>query len=291
MADTYTSSLRIAQQEIGANENTWGTINNAALARLDQAIAGIVGISVAGSNITLSTANNADDEARNAVIVLNGTPGATRTITFPNVEKITWVYNNTDSTMTLTSGAGSNVDVLAGFVACIFTDGATNTSALVNVNARISGNIVFPASQNASSNANTLDDYEEGTWTPTLGDGTNNYTLDFQSGHYQKVGIWVQLHGFGSWTSIGSAGASQLRMGGLPFTSSADFNNYSVTLGHLDGVDTTATLNQIVARIGPSGTAIGFARLNDNAGATNLPANSSSASGSVWVGGSYRATA
>lgn len=31
------------------------------------------------------------------------------------------------------------------------------------------GQIVFPATQNASSNANTLDDYEEGTWTPTVG--------------------------------------------------------------------------------------------------------------------------
>ena len=29
--------------------------------------------------------------------------------------------------------------------------------------------IAFPATQNASSDANTLDDYEEGTWTPTLG--------------------------------------------------------------------------------------------------------------------------
>jgi hypothetical protein len=230
MADTYTNSLRIAQQEIGANENTWGTINNAALARLDQAVAGIVGISVAGSNITLSTANNADDEARNAVIVLNGTPGATRTITFPNVEKVTWVYNNTDSTMTLTSGAGSNVDVLAGFVACIFNDGAANTSALVNINARTSGNIAFPATQNASANANTLDDYEEGTWTPGLsfGGGTTGITYSSQTGTYTKIGdrvLWACrfiLSNKGS-----SSGAAQLT--GLPFTSNEFYSTPSLS--------------------------------------------------------------
>src|ERR1035437_2045665 len=33
------------------------------------------------------------------------------------------------------------------------------------------GQIKFPASQNASSDANTLDDYEEGTWTPADGSG------------------------------------------------------------------------------------------------------------------------
>ena len=36
--------------------------------------------------------------------------------------------------------------------------------------------ITFPATASASSNANTLDDYEEGTWTPTLG-GTATYNF------------------------------------------------------------------------------------------------------------------
>jgi len=33
------------------------------------------------------------------------------------------------------------------------------------------GQIKFPATQNSSADANTLDDYEEGTWTPTLPNG------------------------------------------------------------------------------------------------------------------------
>jgi len=51
------------------------------------------------------------------------------------------------------------------------------------------GQIAFPASQNASADANTLDDYEEGTWTPTKSGftegGGGSYTL---SGTYTKIG-------------------------------------------------------------------------------------------------------
>ena len=46
--------------------------------------------------------------------------------------------------------------------------------------------ISFPASASASSDANTLDDYEEGTWTPTLTSfgGTNLAA----TGYYTKIG-------------------------------------------------------------------------------------------------------
>jgi hypothetical protein len=50
--------------------------------------------------------------------------------------------------------------------------------------------ITFPATQSASSNANTLDDYEEGTWTPSLG-GTATYNR--QDGNYTKVGRLVNI--------------------------------------------------------------------------------------------------
>lgn len=52
------------------------------------------------------------------------------------------------------------------------------------------GQIVFPATQNASSNANALDDYEEGTWTPHLefGGSTAGQGYNIQTGYYTKVG-------------------------------------------------------------------------------------------------------
>ena len=46
--------------------------------------------------------------------------------------------------------------------------------------------ITFPATQSASSDANTLDDYEEGTWTPTC-----PTTLTTATGTYVKIGSVV----------------------------------------------------------------------------------------------------
>jgi len=72
--------------------------------------------------------------------------------------------------------------------------------------------IAFPATQSASADANTLDDYEEGTWTPTIvsGGGTISGT-----GRYTKVGRIVQF-------SIdaqlgGTRNGDVFIVGGLPF--------------------------------------------------------------------------
>ena len=80
--------------------------------------------------------------------------------------------------------------------------------------------ITFPATQSASSDANTLDDYEEGTWTPVLTDGTNNVsTYFYQFGGYIKVGRIVTINCTISVNNKGSLGAGTVYITGLPFTS------------------------------------------------------------------------
>ena len=79
--------------------------------------------------------------------------------------------------------------------------------------------ISFPATQSASSDANTLDDYEEGTWTPTISGssttGTTTYTS--QTGTYTKIGNLVEIRASVTWSA--ATGTGQILMGGLPFTS------------------------------------------------------------------------
>ena len=53
--------------------------------------------------------------------------------------------------------------------------------------------ISFPATQSASSNANTLDDYEKGTWTPNQGSGLTVVGTFSSSGQYTKVGRMVTV--------------------------------------------------------------------------------------------------
>jgi hypothetical protein len=73
--------------------------------------------------------------------------------------------------------------------------------------------ITFPATQSASTDANTLDDYEEGTWTPNVG-GTATYT--FQEGVYTKIGNTVFVRGQIIINSIGTGAVNNI--GGLPFS-------------------------------------------------------------------------
>jgi hypothetical protein len=86
------------------------------------------------------------------------------------------------------------------------------------------GQIVFPSTQNASSNVNTLDDYEEGSWTPVLTfDTPGNLSVSYtrQAGQYIKIGrlVFVEFSivtsAFTHTTAIGPA-----RITGLPFTAS-----------------------------------------------------------------------
>jgi hypothetical protein len=79
--------------------------------------------------------------------------------------------------------------------------------------------ITFPATQSASSNANTLDDYEEGTWTPTASSPQGgSITSYISSGTYTKIGRTVYLVGVVTLTNVGTA-SGQLFCDGLPFAS------------------------------------------------------------------------
>src|SRR5689334_3549832 len=63
-------------------------------------------------------------------------------------------------------------------------------SGLVDLSGAAAGQVKFPGTQNASSNVNTLDDYEEGTWTPGIGGsgGQSGQAYSIQVGSYVKIG-------------------------------------------------------------------------------------------------------
>jgi len=77
--------------------------------------------------------------------------------------------------------------------------------------------ITFPATQSASSDANTLDDYEEGTWTPVATPSSGSLTSYTSSGTYTKIGRSVVLQGIITITSLGTAGGT-FTVTGLPFS-------------------------------------------------------------------------
>jgi hypothetical protein len=117
------------------------------------------------------------------------------------------------------------------------------------------GQLKFPATQNASSDANTLDDYEEGTWTPSIG----SLTWSQVYGRYVKVGQIVYAD-FSLNTS--SAGSSAFSIGGLPFAAAAntagqtEYYAGTCELPHIGNFSLTSPSYGIFGRINAGTTSI-----------------------------------
>jgi hypothetical protein len=93
------------------------------------------------------------------------------------------------------------------------------------------GRLEFPATQNASSDPNTLDDYEEGTWTPALSrlGSAPSLTYTTQTGTYTKVGNMVTVTGTVTINAITSAGSTFNVLTGLPFSAGTTGCNGGLT--------------------------------------------------------------
>jgi hypothetical protein len=141
--------------------------------------------------------------------------------------------------------AGANTD--CAFTQAMTLDASGNLLvgvASANANGgvlQLKSGITFPATQVASSDANTLDDYEEGTFTPTIQGSTTTGvgTYVANTGRYTKVGNLVTFQVYIEWTA--HTGVGNMRIGGLPFTNTANFwagsvgyaNNIALTAGNI----------------------------------------------------------
>ncbi|MGP1665729.1 MAG: hypothetical protein ACTS5I_07455, partial [Rhodanobacter sp.] len=102
----------------------------------------------------------------------------------------------------------------------VFGTGPTD-AASVEARIRIpydAAGLQFPATQQASTNANTLDDYEEGTWTisATFGGASTLQTASASAGTYEKIGRQVRASARLKLTEKGSA-TGDAALAGLPF--------------------------------------------------------------------------
>jgi hypothetical protein len=158
--------------------------------------------------------------ATSGVTTVQATDAVTATITLPSV------------TTTLVGAATPS------FTTTIGVGGATASAS--------GAGITFPATQSASTNANTLDDYEEGTWTPSLLFGGNSVGMTYttRTGTYTKIGNVVTLTVSIDINAIGSSTGSAT-ITGLPFASpSGNASNAAATFAgwSLPGGSVTAPM-------------------------------------------------
>jgi hypothetical protein len=156
-----------------------------------------------------------------------------------------------------------------------------------------SGQIKFPATQNASGDANTLDDYEEGTYSPNLSFQSalsGSFTFTRNTSRYVKIGRLVHIQGWAAWSAKPSAG-NTLNMT-VPFTmESGDDPRGGIQIAYADGCFTgLTTIYQWAFRTENGGTVLIANYRNDSTtGVMNNSINASNllSSGGFMFSGTY----
>jgi hypothetical protein len=133
MPSSYTPSLRLVLPVTGELTGTWGdTVNNGLTELVEDAIAGTAAITMTDANLTLSTVNEAADQARCMFISLSGgSLTATRDVICPSVSKLYVVLNGTSGGQSIRfkTAAGNGVTIPNGSRALLYCDGTNVTAA------------------------------------------------------------------------------------------------------------------------------------------------------------------
>ena len=230
-----------------ANENDIRLVINNVIQRPGVSYA----YSATGTTLTLTSATLATDTMyavfigravqtvtppANINIQLADGTAAAPSLNFAN-DTNTGIFRPTTDEIALTEGGVEGMRLNASgnvqFAKNISIGGATPTTS--------GSGITFPATASGSTDANTLDDYEEGTWTPILADdpSAGNTATGAFSGFYTKIGRLVTLQATcGTITTTGMTGANTLYIRGLPFAiagstqlSAGAANFYNVVMG------------------------------------------------------------
>jgi hypothetical protein len=150
--------------------------------------------------------------------------------------------------MPITLNGSGTITGVSSLATALVNPVVTTTMGVGNATPAASGaGITFPAALSASSDANTLDDYEEGTFTPTDGSGAS-LSFTSNSGSYTRIGnmVFVRLIVIYPTTSnLSQAGII------LPFTSSSTAGNGGAFVSF-----TTTTVNPLWAYIPTSSNTV-----------------------------------
>ena len=147
--------------------------------------------------------------------------------------------------------------------------------------------IAFPACQAASSDANTLDDYEEGAWTPALNFGGGDTSITYSAnnlGTYEKIGRSVFYRGVIYLTNKGSSTGSA-SITGLPFTG---FSAYDSNTPSAIWAQEVSFANFIIVRKNNASATISVLEVTEAGSETAITNSEFTNNSIVAVNGHYR---
>ena len=218
------TQLGFIKQTDGENEGSWGdALNENLIDLLDDAIGGYVEVSVASGNVTLAFADGtADNNGRHAVIKFTGSPGTTRTVTFPDKQINYFIVNGSDSSVICTSGTGAaTVTIPTGMKDVIYIDGSDEVYSMFGTpHLSSSGNFTVDATTDIILDADGGDIFFKDGGT-TFGSATNTSgNLIIKSGTTTAV----------TFSGANATVAGNLSVGGdFDVTGSLDFSDADIT--------------------------------------------------------------
>lgn len=218
----------------------------------------IAGNVLVGSTMSV-TVSTGDIATAGQVVVTQGTITASK-----SAFQATATWNSgatvfTEFSLSITDTASNAASLIADWRVGGNTMFSVGKTGLVTT----TGQIAFPATQNPSANANTLDDYAEtASWTPSVG---GNATYVTQTGTATKIGrlVWfkaivtINVLGTGSTTTIS----------GLPYTPAA---NAAISVSSWN--NTASSLVSLLANVNTSGNIVLHGVTAASTSATATPA-------------------
>mgnify|MGYP003111397827 CR=1 FL=1 len=143
MASTYTTNLGIEKIGSGEQAGAWGNTTNNNFDLIDEAVNGVVSISVAGTTTkTVTTSNGSLSEGGRKVLIFTGSPGGDCTVTISpaEAEKMYFIDNQADQKLIIIQGTGHSspaagdgraVEIAAQSKGFIYADGGGGSNAKV----------------------------------------------------------------------------------------------------------------------------------------------------------------
>jgi len=182
--------------------------------------------------------------------------------------------------MAITLNGSGTITGVSSLATALVNPVVTTTMGVGNATPAATGSgITFPAAQSASSDANTLDDYEEGTWTPSFAGGTFTYVA--RNGTYTKIGNQVTVNLYINTNSVSGTAGNAVTITGLPFSLSStmrvpvpifgdSWNTANPLYANVDGLSTPTTINLYKSKSAAgNGTAITVGDMQTLAGGYN----------------------
>lgn len=194
MPSTYSPSLRIELIGDGEQDGIWGQTTNNNLGDLvEQAIAGVTTVNVTAADVTLTSFNGTVDEARSAVLVVNGSNAVTRNVVIPNAPKTYIVRNNTSQTVGIKTTSGSAYNCTTGTQALVYCDGSNGVFG-VNTNTGVGPGAFSTLSSSGATSLAATQITSLGVGTAASGTSgeiraTNNVTAYYSSDRKFKTNI------------------------------------------------------------------------------------------------------